>query len=485
MLPATRPDASTEPPVKLAAALILPAALGVALYAALALRGLFADGALSLFAIVETGSFAADWDPPRWTTHALQQFAAVLAVRSGVDDPEPLAVLLGLGMYVVPIGFLAGCYFLPPRSARSFFLLPLFHYLAGSQAAGFAGIAEAPMAAAYFWFLLFLILFRRSPMARAGTVLLAIPALWLHEAFALLGPLLTIAAMLRLRWDGSPASIDRVVLSAIALWFVAVTLYDLYVVYDRLPGARRSFLVATLAFGFVFEANLDEWVLRINVPALLGISAAVATGILWYREEVRGGQGVRTRATLLAFGLVSGALVAGTLWHGILFAPYAQFGARSWGAVMSLPLGVLCIGSLLHPSWKAVWDRRSTVALMGIHAAAQLGWHTIATGFWTRYVRDFRTVLASHEGAVPWPDAVSTLPPEERWALVRMSWGWTNPIMSFLLSPHGRVISVIDSSDHNADRRFTDPLHLPGGSRFDTTVYRAALLRQQSATKSQ
>ena len=474
---------SLEPQVKLVGALILSAALGVSVYAALTLRGVFADGALNLFKILETGTFFADWDPPRWTTHVLQQFAAVLALRSGIDDPAPLGVLLGLGMYIVPLVFLAGCSVLPPPGARSFFLLPLFHYLAGSQAAGFAGIAEAPMATAYFWFVLFLILFRSAgPIGRAATVLLAIPAVWLHEAFALLGPLLALAALLRLRQVDSRSAVDRLFFGTLAAWFVAVALYDLYVVYARSDGAHESFLLATLAFGFLLDPDLKEWTLRINVPALLGLLAGGAIAIVWSGGDGGAREQRRVWATIVAFGLTALILVGGALWHGTLLAIHAQFDARSWGAVISLPLGMLCLGSLLRPAWRAVWERRSTVAVLCILATAQLGWQTIATGFWTRYVRDFRAVLASHEGVVNWTDAVNSLPPEERWVFVRMSWGWTNPIMSFVLSPHGRVSSLVVSADDNGDPEFTDPNNLPGGPRFDTTLYRAALLRQQTTT---
>src|SRR5215472_4716609 len=221
------------------------------------LRGLFADGAHYLLGIMEAGGLVAAWDPPRWTTHALQEFLPVLAMRWGVDDPEPLGVLLGLGMSAVPIAFLAACYVLPPKGARSFFLLPLFHYLAGSEAAGFDGSAEAPMATAYFWLLLFLILFRTGAVARAATVLLALPAPWLHEALALLGPLLSAAAILRLPIGGSPAAtLDRAVLGALALWFAGIALYDLYVVFARGSGGT-PFLLATLAFGFLFDPDFE------------------------------------------------------------------------------------------------------------------------------------------------------------------------------------------------------------------------------------
>jgi hypothetical protein len=472
---------SIEPQVEFATEWILPAALGVSIYAALTLRGLFADGALVLLRLVDSGTFLADWDPPRWTAHVLQQFPAILGMRLGIDDPEPLGVLLSLGMYVVPLAFVAGSYFLLPRGHRSFFLFPLFHYLAGSQAGGFNGSAEAPVATAYFWFLLFLILFRTDgPIGRGAAVLIAIPALWLHEALALLGPLLAAAAILRLRRTDGPSPIGRTVLGALALWFAGVAAYDFYVVYAR-GASRDGFMLATFALGFLFAPDLEEWTLRVNVPALLGLVCAAAIAFIWW--ESRPGQIRPTRAALGAFAALAVALVAGTLWHGVLFSPRAQFDARSWGAVVSLPLGVLCLGSLLEPGWRAIWERRSTVALVSMLAAAQLGWQTIATDFWSSYVRDFRAVLARHEGLVPWKDALLDLPPEERWVLRRMVWDWTNPSLSFVLSPHGRVVSVIGSEGADPWHPFdpADPGDLPAGARFDTTPYRAALLRQQSA----
>jgi hypothetical protein len=64
-----------------------------------------------------------------------------------------------------------------------------------------------------------------------------------------------------------------------------------------------------------------------------------------------------------------------------------------------------------------------------------------------------------------------------------MDWDWTNPTLSFVLSPHGRVASVIASDDRSGWHPFdpADPGDLPDGRRFDTSRYRAALIRQQSA----
>jgi hypothetical protein len=472
---------SIEPRVTLATAWILPAALAVSIYAALALRALYADGALVLLHLVDTGTFAA-WDTRRWTAQVLQEIPAMVGLRLGIDDPGPLGILLGLGMYVVPLAFLAGTYFLLPRGHRSFFMLPLFTYLAGSQAAGFAGCAEAPFATAYFWFVLFLIWFRtEGPIGRAAALLIAIPALWLHEALALLGPLLAVAAVLRLRQMESPSHAERAVFGALALGFAGIALYDFIVVLARGTDAD-GFYVATLALGFLIDLDRYDPAIRVNVPALLGILAGAAMAFLWWED--RRGKAPPVRTVLGAFALLSAILVVGTLWHGALFSARAQFSARSWGALISLPLGILYLGSLIRPSWRTTWERRSTVTLLGILAATQLGWQTIATAFWADYVRDFRAVLATHEGLVSWDDAIQAMPPQERWMLPRMAWDWTNPTLSFVLSPRGRVASVIANPDGEVYQPFdpTSPGALPAGKRFDTTQYRAALLRQQSVT---
>jgi len=94
-------------------------------------------------------------------------------------------------------------------------------------------------------------------------------------------------------------------------------------------------------------------------------------------------------------------------------------------------------------------------------------------------------VLASHQGLVAWADALNDAPPLERWALRRMSWSWTNPTMSFVLAPHGRVATIVATRDESLYSPFdpANPDDLPDGPRFDTAPYRAALLRQrQGAT---
>jgi hypothetical protein len=398
--------------LRLATVLTLSAALGIAISAALSLQGLYADGAEYLLSMMKMGTFSAAWDPPRWTVHVLQQFPAVLAMRWGVADPQPLGTLLGLGMFVTPLVFLAACYALPPPDAKGFFLLPLFHYLAGSEAAGFAGIAEAPMAAAYFWFMLFLILFRANgPTGRGAAVLAAMPALWLHEALALLGPVLVVAALIRMRRDDGSSQSARAVFGALALWFLTVTIYELsYVVDPQDAIDRGGFLLAMLKFGFLLERDVLQSALRINVPALLGILAGGIILLIWLSEMRQHGAAQTMRAALAAFGMAAAALVVGSLWHEALFSPHAQYIARSWGAIMSLPLGVLCLCSLARPAWRTAWERRSTVAVLGILAVAQFGWQIIATQYWSIYVRDFRAVLASHEGLVSWTDALQSLP---------------------------------------------------------------------------
>lgn len=475
--------------LRLTAALTLALALAVAISAALSLQGLYADGAEVLLEIMQAGSFAADWQPSRWTVHVLQQLPAVLAMRWGVDDPQPLGVLMGLGMYVTPLGLLAACYVVLPREAKGFFLFPLFHHLAGSEAATFVGIAEGPVAATYFWLLLFLILFRANgPVSRGAAVLAAIPACWLHEALVFLAPVLAVAALIRVRRDDGSSKAARAVFGALALWFLVVTIYQLSAVAGAPDPQNRSDFVRTmLRFGILLEDNAQQPALRINVPALLGVHAGGAILSIWRGEKGWLGPARTTRVALAAFGLVAVALVAGSLWHGALLSPRAQFQARSWGAIMSLPLAIIFLVSLARPAWRGAWERRSTIAVLGILAAAQFGWQIIATHYWSAYVRDFRAVLARHEGLVSWTEALESLPADERWAFERMSWDWTSPAMSVVLAPHGRVASIIENRVAVRYQPFdpTDPAHLPAGPRFDSTVYRAALLRQQKATSQQ
>lgn len=468
------PVARLEWSVRVMAGPILAAFAVLGLYAALELRGLYADGSAFLLNLMERDEFFFP-NPPRRVAHFLQQLPVVLAMRLGVSDAGLLGQLLGLAMHLVPLALVAACYWLPPRGKKAYFLFPLFHYLAGSQAAAFAGIAEAPMASAYFWFLLFLVVFRRAPPW--SLALAALPALSLHEVFLFLGPILALACAWRARAE--PERGTRLVYAALAVWFLLIAGMELgYVVTVPDPSSRDSFISVMLSLGFLIDPSDGFGHGGVNVPAVMGIMAA---GAVWLAGRLE-----RQAPALVAiFAIPCAMLVAGTAISEDLFAPALQFQARGYGAILSLPLSALFLLSVRSPAWIMLWTRPAVVAIVVVLALGQLGWQALGTWYWSRYIEDFRAVLRTHRGLVSWPEAVESLPPDGARLLWRLSWYWTNPSLSIVLSPDGKVGAVVDNPVPVRWQPFDPavPGELPASPLIDTSLYRAALA-EANATAS-
>ncbi len=106
---------------------------------------------------------------------------------------------------------------------------------------------------------------------------------------------------------------------------------------------------------------------------------------------------------------------------------------------------------------------------------AQSVWHFGATRLWNEHLRSFRVALERHQGFVSHRD----IAPELRYASL-FHWGWTEPTLSILLSPGGRVQAIFG----NPALRWqpfdpTDPERLPRleGHGVDYSAYLAALRR--------
>ncbi|HXP77901.1 MAG TPA: hypothetical protein VN823_27445 [Stellaceae bacterium] len=462
-----------ERPVRVIAGPILAAFAALGVYAAVELRGLYADGSAFLLRMMESGGFFLA-NPPRRIAHILQQLPVVLAMRLGVTHAGLLGWLFGLAMHLVPLALVAACYWLSPRGKKAYFLFPLFHYLAGSQAAGFAGIAEAPMASAYFWFLLFLIVFRRVPPW--ALALAALPALSLHEAFLFLGPVLALASAWRARSERATGT--RVIFRALAVWFVLIAAMQIgYIVTVPDSSSRDSFIGVMLGLGFLIDPSDGFGHGGVNIPALMGIMAAGAVGLAGRLER-------RASVLVASFALLCAMLVAGTAISEGFFAPALQFQARGYGAVLSLPLSALFLLSLRNPAWATLWTRPAVVSIVLVLALGQLGWQALGTWYWSRYIEDFRAVLSTHRGLVSWPEAVAGLPPDRARLLWRLSWYWTNPSLSIVLSPDGKVAALVDNPVPVRWQPFdpADPDELPAGPLIDTGLYRAALAEAKATT---
>jgi hypothetical protein len=161
----------------------------------------------------------------------------------------------------------------------------------------------------------------------------------------------------------------------------------------------------------------------------------------------------------------------GTTQTPYFFQPSLQFEARNYGAFISLPLAVIFLTYQGRAAALLPWRRRAIVATLACLAFGQFGWHAISLGYWTEFLAKFGEVLASHRGMVSVREA-------EAAGLKSMSWPFTYPSLSIVLSPNGHVASMIVPPRDVKWQRFdpADPSDLPQSRWFDMSLYRETLM---------
>jgi hypothetical protein len=436
------------------------------LWSAFALRGLFADGARYFLGVIEHGApFLLE--PARRTVQFLQQLPTVLALDFDLLNLRGLIVLFGATTHGLPLLLLGLCWLVLPPDRKALFAFPLLHFLAGTQAAGLVAIAEGPVAAGYFWFLLLLISFRTDGIrGQLGALFLALPALYLHEGMVLLAPVLAAAASLRARGQ-------RPLLWLLVGWFLVVAILQAgFILHPRSVAMWQAFIQSMLLLKFVVEPWTAAW--TVNVPAILGLLAILGLPILVVPERSQR----RSWFLVAAYATLCMVLVAAAMLEEFMFSPAGQFHARSGGLLLSLPLGLLFLVALRRPALHRLWERPPVIGVIVALAIGQLGCQAIATWYWSEFVTSFESVLANRRGLVAWREALASLPVENAKTLRRMDWRWTNPTLSLLLAPGGKVATVIDVSEPGWEPFDpADPNELPQSPLIDTASYRAALAR--------
>ena len=436
------------------------------LWSAFELRGLFADGAGYITGILQHDQVQYV-EPSRRTVQFLQQFPTVIAFRFDLLDLRGLMVLFSATLQLLPLFLLSLCYLVLPDGTKVLFLFPLFHFLAGSQAAALVAIAEGPVAAGYFWFLLLFIVFRTQQIkGQLAALVVALPSLYLHEGMVFLSPVLAIAALWQVR--------ERPLLWPLVPWFLIVTTVQAgFILYPFSLDAREAFIQSMLRLKFLVEPR------GINVPTVLGLLAALAVLMFVLAERISVGKAQRISWLLVgAYAAGCLALDLSATVSGFMFDHLSQFHARSYGLLLCLPLSVLFMWTLRQPAVPQIWQRTSVIGVIVALALGQMGWQAIATRYWSEFIASFEMVLTNHRGLVSWHDALAGLPPQNAQALIRMNWNWTNPSLSLLLSPHGRVAAIVDVTEMGWQPFDpTNPQELPHSRFFDTALYREALAR--------
>jgi hypothetical protein len=425
--------------------------------AVLAHRTLYQDGGHYLVVLLQTKR-PTDWFWARHYAQLLTQWPLVLALRAGLTDIEACMTLQAAGaFYVTPLAVLLGLHLAAGERVLQLLVL-LFVGLFYSNL-DFVILSDSNALAA-LTLLCSVLLLRRANLGPAGTLSLTglgILLLRCYESMAFTGVVLTLLCTSRLRQGTVEGKAARALLVLAAALFLAGVVIALDEILDPVSPSNRQQLLADLK-GF-------SWV----GSGLVFGGVAAASYLVGLRRGLSGKLG----DSLFQLASVAFALQPWLLPDTI--APERHYAARF---LTSLPLAALILLAFLSVRGRLrLGDshlRKALVYLLAV-VIAQSVWHFGATRRWSQYLGSFRTALTRHEGFVPH----GQIAPELHYANL-FHWGWTEPTLSILLSPGGRVRSVFG----NRAARWqpfdpTDPAQLPRLERYgvDYSAYVTALRR--------
>ena len=84
-----------------------------------------------------------------------------------------------------------------------------------------------------------------------------------------------------------------------------------------------------------------------------------------------------------------------------------------------------------------------TLSLIISLTIGQCGWHIVSTYLWEKHIKEFQAILINNTGLLSFDEANKIYSEQTGFTLNEMTWAWTNPTMSLLLSPHGVVKTII------------------------------------------
>lgn len=453
---------------KVAAALLLLVAI-LNFFAASNSLVLFLDGAYYLLGFIEKDGFFLI-EPTAVTVQVLQQFPLYLASWLGVTDLDFLTFLSGFSNLMLPLMLTVSCYWILPGTQKAYFVFPLVHYFAGTMASWTPTLTDAPPAAAYFWMLLYLILFH--PMNKWSALLvfaLSLPAMYLHEAMSFLSPVIVVASLIRFSKTSDVRY--RAMFLALSIWFGFIAYTALAAILDpRDPENRSGFISGLLDFMWV---NWDGLNIVVVISAIVFILAVVIIVNNLTDQRLSTIRFLSNASSVLVGAsvfLITGYLLFGSGTYGFL----TQFAARAQSVLISFPLSIFVLLSVVFPVIEKAWKDGRILVLVAWLGVGALTWHGIGTAIWKEYIEDFRFILDRNEGFIPFPNAVGTLLPGHRDHFTRLSYTWTLPTISILLSPEGNISTILGNREEltRAWEPF-DPCNLeklPKGP-FDYTPY--------------
>jgi len=471
MLKAADIPAAEWPQTLLRAALWLPLLLIV--YAAYEDILLFLDASYYLYLNLLRQDFAL-LEPSSRSVQFLQQLPVLGLIWLQVENLDVLKFVAGGWNLFLPLGLTALSYAVLPAQAKHMFVFPLAAYVAGALVSFFPTVTDAPAATAYFWLLLLMLLYTQRWRRSCWLLpLVALPALFLHEAMVFLAPLLMTAAATR--WRRTQASGWRVLYVLLLVYFLFATMLALqHIIEPRSVSNRSGFLSMLLSFKWYLWQDGGY-----NIPAMLSVFGLPLMFLLWLPWRYPALSLPRRHAVLLAvvlttlYSVFAATLLLLQAQQVIQYSVFAQFAARAHAALVSFPLGIMLLLSCnREDSGQQLYLRAIAVLLLVICVTSCLS-HVQGLQRWQAFVQAYRETLQQGQGYISWQQAFSTVP-----HMYELGSAWTNPLMSLFLSPQGKVTAIIDNRHPQRKVQIFDPCSgqdLPQSVYFDFSTYRQQL----------
>jgi hypothetical protein len=436
-------------------------------FAIFSLRCLYADGSFQFTEILKAGGFTFEGEN-RCCVWFVEQLPVVALIKLGVSHLYYLQLAFGLGCFLPWLVSMVFCH----RMASRHFWLVMLGCASGYLNAAFMPVGEYIIAHAFFWPVLFAVMFVRplTPLAAGLMMISALILVFSYESLLFLGPPLCFLAAERAFRRGE-AKWARMALGAAAALLLLAALVALNsVLYPQYPGELGGFKrgVEKMLFHPAWTMGWTfVWLFLMGVVCL-------------------GRQNFTKRYFKLKLSLLAAAMAIWGFWP--ILAPYnlrveRQFDDRPVQLLVSLALLIVSWFMTRKPKWFESC-RHYLVAFSASLLLAQSLWQITATWQWNGFIGVWRGVLASRSGAV----SLSGTPLGEAslsGQCLRFDWSWANPTLSIMLAPQGRVQSVIIPPEWAAWQPFNplDPSDFPRLQRYgiDYSDYAGVILKQKAA----
>lgn len=393
------------------------------IFAVFTARSLYDDGSYYFLRVLQAGGFT-EMLFSRGHAAYLYQLPVVIAFKLGITDLEKLQVAFGLGCFCAwPLAMFI-CHRLSPQH---FWLVMLACGSAYLNAA-FVAVGEHVVTHAFFWPVVFVILFVRPLTPASAGVLLASAVVLLrsYESMLFLGPVLAWLAFRRAAAEQK--SWPRIVFLLAAVGLLASVLIAL----DGTLHPCTSSNANSFKTGILAVLSAPGWTIAWTAVWTLLMAACWLPPVRWF---------VSSRWGMLALGGIVLLWGAWPLLAPARLDPYKQYEARFLN--LFVPLALLGVALLLvrFPAWFET-QRNHLVNLSAALLLAQSLWHIAATEQWRGFLNVLKDMMASQSGVVKLMDSPYGRQPAVGWQATRFVWVMDLQAMCVEISPR-QVKSLI------------------------------------------